>query len=323
MGVAKKWVSAPYNADGWRLDVAADLGRSPAFNHKFWAMFRQAVKSANPNAIILAEHYGDVASWLNGNEWDTVMNYDAFMEPITWFLCGVEKHSDEARPDLKNNAMAFENAMRYHMSRMSIHSLQTAMNELSNHDHSRFLTRTNGQAGRLNSSGPHAADTGIDKNIMMEAIVFQMTWPGAPTVYYGDEAGVTGWTDPDARRPFPWGKEDTLLMECHRVFIALRKEHSALRSGSVEFLLNDYGFISFGRWDGSERIAVAINNNPGARDVTLPVWKIGCASGTMLRVAATFDNAVRTAPVRYTVNGGTVRLTVPSNGALVLVHDGR
>ena len=64
MGIAQKWVSPPFNADGWRLDVAADLGINPNFNHYFWKKFRDAVKSANPNAIILAEHYGDASSWL-------------------------------------------------------------------------------------------------------------------------------------------------------------------------------------------------------------------------------------------------------------------
>jgi len=62
--IGAKWVSAPYNADGWRLDVAADLGHSPEFNHHFWREFRRVVKEANPNAIILAEHYGNTREWL-------------------------------------------------------------------------------------------------------------------------------------------------------------------------------------------------------------------------------------------------------------------
>lgn len=63
---------------GWRLDVAADLGRTSEFNHQFWKDFRKAVKEANPEAVIIAEHYGDPSEWLKGDEWDTVMNYDAF-----------------------------------------------------------------------------------------------------------------------------------------------------------------------------------------------------------------------------------------------------
>ena len=88
MEVARKWVSPPYNVDGWRLDVAADLGHSNEYNHRFWKDFRKNVKEANPDAIILAEHYGEAGEWLHGDEWDTIMNYDAFMEPITWFLTG-------------------------------------------------------------------------------------------------------------------------------------------------------------------------------------------------------------------------------------------
>ena len=81
------------------------------YNHEFWKKFRKVVKEANPEALILAEHYGDPSEWLEGDEWDTVMNYDAFMEPVTWFLTGMEKHSDEAREDFRGNADAFVSAM--------------------------------------------------------------------------------------------------------------------------------------------------------------------------------------------------------------------
>ena len=87
--------------------MAADLGYSNEFNHEFWKKFRTAVKEANPEALILAEHYGDPREWLQGDEWDTVMNYDAFMEPLTWFFTGMEKHSDERRQDLWGNADHF------------------------------------------------------------------------------------------------------------------------------------------------------------------------------------------------------------------------
>ena len=153
MSIAKKWLAPPYNIDGWRLDVAADLGHSSEYNHQFWHDFREAVKSVNPDALIIAEHYGDPSPWLSGGEWDTVMNYDAFMEPFSWFFTGLEKHSNEYRQDLFNNGRSFEETMNHNMSRMETPSLQAAMNELSNHDHSRFLTRTNRRAGRIESMG--------------------------------------------------------------------------------------------------------------------------------------------------------------------------
>lgn len=275
MNIAKKWVSAPYNIDGWRLDVAADLGQSGDFNHKFWKDFRKAVKEANPEAIILAEHYGDPGSWLQGDEWDTVMNYDAFMEPVTWFLTGMEKHSDEKRDDLRGDAYSFFASMRHHMSRFQGQSLLVAMNELSNHDHSRFLTRTNGNVGRVASAGSEAANAYVNKGIMKEAVVMQMTWPGAPTLYYGDEAGLCGWTDPDNRRTYPWGREDIELIEFHRDAISIHKHNKALKKGSFKALLGDYNIIAYGRFLEENIIAVALNNNGVEREIRIPVWQLG------------------------------------------------
>ena len=260
MKIAVKWVSEPYCIDGWRLDVAADLGHSAAFNHRFWKEFRARVKAANPDAVIIAEHYGDPAPWLKGDEWDSVMNYDAFMEPVTWFLTGMEKHSDSYRDDLYQNGKAFFDIMRDKMSRLRYPSLLCAMNELSNHDHSRFLTRTNRMIGRMNTLGPDAAAAGINKGIFREAVTIQMTWPGAPTVYYADEAGQVGWTDPDNRRTYPWGHEDESLIALHRDLIALRKKLPVLKSGSLKQLLADYGRIAYARFSDSSRAVIAVNN---------------------------------------------------------------
>ena len=154
----------------------------------------------NPDALILAEHYGDPQEWLQGDEWDSVMNYDAFMEPVTWFLTGMEKHSDEDREELHGNTDSFIRAMFHHMSHMLTPSLQVAMNELSNHDHSRFLTRTNHMVGRPRTWGLKSRR--ICKSCRdARGGYHQMTWVGAPTIYYGDEAGQCGFTDPDNRRP--------------------------------------------------------------------------------------------------------------------------
>ena len=230
--VGKKWVSPPYNVDGWRLDVAADLGHSQEFNHEFWKKFRKAVKEANPEAIILAEHYGDANSWLQGDQWDTIMNYDGFMDPVTWFLTGVDKHSDNSNPGMRGDAGTFKLTMQYQMSRMQNQSLLVAMNELSNHDHSRFLTRTNRMVGRVGTAGTAAASQDIDEAIFKQGVVMQMTLPGAPTLYYGDEAGVCGWTDPDNRRTYPWGHENFEILEFYRETIAIHRQHKVFKTGS-------------------------------------------------------------------------------------------
>ena len=273
--IAEKWVAYPYGIDGWRLDVGADLGHSRAFNHMFWKRFRTGVKNANPDAIILAEHYGDPAEWLEGDEWDTVMNYDAFMEPVTWFLTGMEKHSDEFREDMLNNEVAFVEAMRNNMRKFETGSLYTAMNELSNHDHSRFLTRTNRMSGRTAILGPELAGQGVNRAVMREAVLIQMTWPGAPTVYYGDEAGQVGWTDPDNRRTYPWGNEDMEMLGFHREMIRIHKNYPALRTGSLILLTAERGVLCYARFNIDSVVIVAINNNPEDREVMIPAWKCG------------------------------------------------
>lgn len=321
MKVGAKWVSPPYNIDGWRLDVAADLGKSREFNHKFWKNFRKSVKSANPNAIILAEHYGDATEWLHGDEWDTIMNYDAFMEPITWFLTGMEKHSDEFRGDLLCNGTAFEGAMRYHMAKFSIQTCQTTMNELSNHDHSRFLTRTNMTVGRLNSKGSQAASENINKGIMKEAITFQMTWIGAPTVYYGDEAGVVGWTDPDDRRTYPWGNEDRQLLEYYKTAISIHKKYSALMTGSTEYLECSYGIIAYGRWDNKNKLVVILNNDTVERTVNLAVWRVGVKRSSKLStLLVSYESGFSTDSQIYNVNHGMAEIRIPARGSMILVE---
>lgn len=320
--IAKKWVSPPYNVDGWRLDVAADLGHSEEYNHDFWRLFRQAVKEANPNAIVIAEHYGDPKPWLKGDQWDTVMNYDAFMEPITWFLTGVEKHSDEFRGDLLGNPDTFMGAMNYHMTRFQRPSLEIAMNELSNHDHSRFLTRTNRKVGRIHTLGPEAANEGIDKSIFRQAVVFQMTWPGAPTVYYGDEAGVCGWTDPDSRRTYPWGKEDKELIQFHKDIIAIHKSHRALTRGSVMFMYGAHKIISYGRFTNDEQMVIILNTNYENTDVKLHVRRIGVLDHQIMkRILYTDYDGYSLEGKEYRVENNFLTINVPKMSAMILLKE--
>lgn len=317
--IGRKWVSPPYNVDGWRLDVAADLGRSNEYNHEFWQKFRRAVKDANPNALILAEHYGDPSDWLKGDEWDTVMNYDAFMEPVTWFLTGMEKHSDEAREELLGNIDNFIGSMAHHMSNMLTPSLQVAMNELSNHDHSRFLTRTNHMVGRVEHLGPEAANEYVNKAVMREAVVMQMTWVGAPTVYYGDEAGVCGFTDPDNRRSYPWGHEDQELIAFHKEAIRIHKEHPALKTGSLKILGGEENILSYARFKGHDRIIVVINNRSERAEVKVPVWEaeipIKCR---MKRLLYSYKEGYTTEYEEYLVEDGEVVANMGPHSALVL-----
>jgi len=317
--IGRMWVSPPYNADGWRLDVAADLGHSEDFNHKFWRRFREAVKEANPDAVILAEHYGDASSWLMGDQWDTIMNYDAFMEPVTFFLTGMEKHSDEFHPEALGDGNRFEMTMRHTMTEFLIPSLYSAMNQLSNHDHSRFLTRTNHKAGRVSTLGPAAAGEGINKAVLKEGTLMLMTWPGAPTVYYGDEAGVVGFTDPDNRRTYPWGHADYELIDFHRDMISVHKMSPALKTGAFEFIKCGRDLVSYGRFTPDQKMVIAVNSGDYDLSADLPVWKAEVPMECqMVQVIMTNDKGYSIMPTKYDVHDGNLNITLKPHEAVVL-----
>ncbi|MDR2167728.1 MAG: glycoside hydrolase family 13 protein [Clostridiales bacterium] len=319
MQMAEKWVSPPFNADGWRLDVAADLGQSREFNHKFWADFRRRVKKANPDAVILAEHYGNPAPWLDGKQWDSIMNYDAFMEPISWFFTGMQKHSEAFDYKMLNNAPGFKNAMEYFMAALPAPALNSAMNQLSNHDHSRFLTRTNMRAGRLHTHGGAAADEGLNPAIMLSAVTMQFTWPGCPTIYYGDEAGLAGWTDPDNRRPFPWNSINQSFFDFHKEIIRIHKSHGALRGGSLKFLHVDFGVLAYARWNDDESLICAINNTHQDRALALPAHLANLPPNAPLtRILLTLNGGFTTAPAHHRLDQGMLFITLPPLSSAIL-----
>lgn len=317
--IGRKWVSPPYSVDGWRLDVAEDLGHSRELNHQFWRDFRDAVKEANPNAVILAEHYGDPRDWLAGDQWDTIMNYSAFMEPVTWFLTGMEKHSDEYHPDRIGRIGDFEGAMRHFMASFMTPSLLCAMNQLSNHDHSRFLTRTNHKVGRIESLGARAAEEDIDLRVMREAVVLQMTWPGAPTLYYGDEAGLCGFTDPDNRRTYPWGHEDVDLIDLHRELIRMRKDNPVFKTGSFCFLESEDQLLCYARFNRQQQFVIIINNDDRERNKILNILGAGVPIDVNMRQRLiTTSQGYSLMPRYFKAKQAKIQITMPAKSAVVL-----
>ena len=317
--VGKKWISEPYCIDGWRLDVAADLGHSKEYNHQFWRRFRQEMKAVNPDVLILAEHYGDPKDWLQGDQWDTVMNYDAFMEPVSWFLTGMEKHSEDYKEFKLGKIDSFCDSMNHYTASFQTPSLLCAMNQLSNHDHSRFLTRTNHTVGRACALGAKCASDNVKKSVMKAAVVIQMTWPGAPTLYYGDEVGVCGFTDPDNRRTYPWGNEDEELLDFHKDMIAIHRNSQALKTGSIKFLHGEQNLLCYGRFNRKEQFVVIINNDQYAHTVDLDVWPLGIPDDAVLmQMMYVTENAHSTAPVKYPIENGVLNISLPKSSSVVL-----
>lgn len=323
--IVRDWTSGPEGVDGWRLDVAAELGTTPAYNQRFWRMFRDAVKDAKGDAVILAEVYGDSSAWLSGDQWDTIMNYDAFFEPVGFFLTGLEKHSYGYYPDRHLNARQFSEDLRERMAKLPWLSLETAMNQLSNHDHSRFLTRTSGfvddQRPNKDLSPQSKADDGVNKGILMQATVMQMTMPGAPTLYYGDEAGLAGFTDPDSRRSYPWGSEDKKLLSFFKDIIALHKQYEVTALGSYAPLWAvDKGVFAFGRWGMGQRMVVVTNNNPKDKTLNIPVAMIDAAEGQRFSYVFRSDKEGHDASPGGSarVEKGAIKVSVPAYGSVIL-----
>lgn len=325
MDMIAKWVE--FGVEGWRIDVAADLGHSTAYNHEFYKTMRERVKEVNPEAVILAEVYGDSSAWLRGDEWDTVMNYDAFFEPLSYFFTGLEKHSYYYRDELKNNSKNFEQDLREKMAKMPWNSMEIAMNQLDNHDHSRFLSRTSGfvdeQKSATDTSQPELADNNLNKGILKEAAVMQMTMPGAPTLYYGNEAGLAGFTDPDSRRTYPWGREDEELINFYKEIIAIRKEYSSLRDGSLLSLKFDSeGIYSYGRWNNENKVIVVLNNNDREQQVSIPLWSMNPGEDEKLQLIFSSDRSSHSSEREtMNLNSGNLVVTVPAFGTSIFASE--
>ena len=189
--VAQYWIRN-YGIDGWRLDAAqyADAGGnngSDATNHQIWQEFRNAVKGANPNAFIFGEYWGNANAWTNGTpwQWDAATNYDGFTQPVSEWITG-EDYSGNAA---SISASQFDNWLRGTRANYPEDVQQVMANFLSSHDITRFGERAGGD---------------IQKTEL--AAIFQMTYVGLPTIYYGDEYGMRGGADPDDRRTFDWSQ---------------------------------------------------------------------------------------------------------------------
>ena len=158
---------------------------------------------------------------------------------------------------------------------------------------------------------------------MREAVAIQMTWPGAPTVYYGDEAGLCGFTDPDNRRTYPWGREDYQMIDFHRVMIRIHKSYEVLKTGSLGFIWNDYQGLCYARFSQKEQMIVIINNRAESREVEIQLWQSGIsrlADTKLERIVMTSAEGFTEEPAEYIASAGILKLTMPAFGVVVLHH---
>ena len=253
-GIGRKWID--FGIDGWRLDVPNEID-----DDSFWREFRHRVRAVKPDAYIVGEVWADAPRWLQGDMWDAVMNYQFTRACIAFFIGEQANIEDLSRTSLHpvgpTGAEAFRRSIERLFGLYHPNVTGVMLNLLGSHDMARFVT---------------LADD--DRSALRLATLFQMTYPGAPSVYYGDEIGMAGGHDPANRGAFPWHKADRwdtdLLHEFQRL-IALRRARPALRRGSFRFLHAKDEVIAYVRQLGDESVVVAINagRTPRRLDIEL------------------------------------------------------
>lgn len=241
--VAEYWIK--FGIDGWRLDVPAEID-----DDEFWREFRRRVRAVNPEAYIVGEIWHEAQRWLQGDQFDAVMNY-LFTAASLNFFAGSHlnfeaiNHAGGLKDRVhRMHAKAFADEVDriLHLYREDITFAQ--LNLLDSHDMPRFLTCASG-----------------DKASLKLAWLFLFTMPGAPCIYYGDEVGVDGGHDPDCRKSFPWdqAKWDRELLNYTKACIALRKEQDALRHGDYKRIHAEDDIMVFCRTFGHDTITIAFN----------------------------------------------------------------
>ncbi len=263
MQIGEYWIKK--GVDGWRLDVPYEI-KTPGF----WQEFRSRVKAINNDAYIVGEVWEDSRQWLDGTQFDGVMNY-LFTSPTIAFTAGdrvimdyVETPSYYPYPAI--SAREYGTKIQQLLELYPWEIQLTQLNLLSSHDTARMLTIV-----------------GEDKASVELATLLLLTFPGAPSIYYGDEVGLPGGLDPDCRRSFPAKSDwDTQVLDSHKQLISLRNQYSALRTGSYQVLFADECVYVFARTDDRQEIIIAVNIGTTPAKVQFPVTKLRSQSDRLL-----------------------------------------
>jgi cyclomaltodextrinase / maltogenic alpha-amylase / neopullulanase len=239
-GVARYWIEQ--GIDGWRLDVPNEID-----DDNFWAEFRRVVRAVNRDAYLLGEIWDVNPRWTDDNHFDGLMNYPV-KDALSALLQGRE------------NAIQFDERINQLFKTYKLENMSAMYVPLDSHDTERFKTLVGGNAEKLKL-----------------AFLFQMAFPGAPGIYYGDEIGLEGGKDPDSRRAFPWREAEwnQELRSWVKTLIALRKRIPSLRRGNFIRLLAEDGHYAFARTLGEDKVLVALNTTSRAIKINVPCDDLG------------------------------------------------
>ena len=293
-GVIMKWFD--YGLSGWRLDVAKEVPPG------FWADVRDEVKSIKTQSgdtpLLLGEIWQDGSQFFTGDSMDSVMNYKLSDTLMHFVMGGKAQDSDDVLTQLRQN-----------YPKQALYNL---MNIVDSHDTARAIYTYGGGKDGVVQAQKTDFDYALGKARLKMAAVFELGYPGMPTIYYGDEAGQFGSKDPDCRRTFPWGKEDKELQKFYKKVIAVRNDNkNVFALGDLDTLTAKDNIYAYQRTavDGSGKIGVVALNNGKAQQVTIPVK---AADGTVLKDQLSGAKA--------TVQGGKITLSIGQNQAMMLVQ---
>jgi cyclomaltodextrinase len=248
--VARHWIE--FGIDGWRLDVPNEIN-----DDAFWQEFRRIVKTANPEAYIVGEIWFPAQRWLQGDQFDAVMNYQLTLATLGFFgRDGLKKnHHPGGFQLIPLDAPAFQQKVESNLGLYNWEINQAQLNLLDSHDMGRALWIM-----------------GEDRSALQMAVLFMMTMPGAPCIYYGDEIGLCSDGDPDCRAAFPWQDGHTWdndLLSFYRKAIALRHQYPVLRTGSYQSLYAENEVFAFTRQLGDVHAVVVYNTGKEGATIRL------------------------------------------------------
>jgi glycosidase len=273
--IARYWVDQ--GIDGWRLDVPNEID-----DDGFWAEFRRVVRAGNHDAYLVGEIWDVNPRWANDNHFDGLMNY-----PVRDALVGLLQGQE--------NAVQFDARIDTLLKAYAPENLSAMYVPLDSHDTERFKTMVGGNVDKLKM-----------------AFLFQMAFPGAPAIYYGDEVGVEGEKDPDSRRAFPWNENDWNqdLRTWVKTLIMLRKQTPSLRRGDFLRLMAEDGIYAFARVMDVDMTIIVLNATSRVRRIDVPCKVLGWNDGRTVQDCIAGE--------KYTVRGGKMSLSLPGwSGVLI------